>query len=444
MLTTHRTALVLVLLFALGACATPPLVERGPSVILVSIDTLRPDHLGCYGYDAPTSPRIDAFCDESVVFENANAHAPSTLPSHASILTSLLPQHHGASWENKRGLPKQITTLTEVLAGRGYRTAAFTGGGQIDAVFGLGQGFEEYRAVVTDNFGVTVTRGLEWLDSIGDEPFFLFLHSYQVHHPYDPRPEVLELFETEYDGPLGDTISVETIRRINKGQMQLPAADLQHVINTYDAEIREVDSAFGRLLDSLRERGLYDSSVLVLTSDHGEEFGEHGFVGWHSHTLFEELLRVPLMIKFPAGAEAGRRVSRLVRSIDIAPTTLKAIGSRVPEEFSGIDLAALWSDREVPPMVSISRLDRTDGARVSAIRDERFKLIRLFSRRQRLFDLEDDPGQNWDTSSNYPGDVGRLLAAYESILESRPAPAETLVNPDDRLRKELEALGYIQ
>ncbi|MCZ6726760.1 MAG: sulfatase [Acidobacteria bacterium] len=441
---TPRTTLVLPLLVAVGACSAPPAAQRGPSVILVSIDTLRPDHLGCYGYDAPTSPQIDAFCDESVVFEHANAQAPSTLPSHASILTSLLPHHHGASWENKRGLPDEITTLAEVLAGRGYRTAAFTGGGQMDPVFGLAQGFEKYRVVATDDFGVTVRRGLEWLDSLGDESFFLFLHSYQVHHPYDPEPEVLDLFETDYDGPLSDTISVEAIRRINQADKKLPAADVQHIVNTYDAEIREVDSAFGRLLDSLRERDLYDPIMLVFTSDHGEELGEHGFVGWHSHTLFEELLRVPLMIRFPAGAEAGRRVERLVRSIDIAPTVLRAIGSRAPEEFSGIDLAALWSSRQVPPMVSVSRLDRADGARVSAIRDQRFKLIRLFSRRQRLFDLDHDPGENWDTSTSFPHEVGRLLASYESLLESRPTPAKTVVNPNDELRRELEALGYIQ
>jgi arylsulfatase A-like enzyme len=441
----HRRSLFL-LLFVLAAvpgCRQPPR-QRPPGILLVSIDTLRPDHLGCYGYPPPTSPAIDRLCAESVVFDHASAHAPSTLPSHASILTSLLPHHHGASFENKRALPDEILTLAEVVAAAGYRTAAFTGGGQIDPIFGLGQGFEEYRVPASSDFTVTVDKGLKWLDQVGDAPFFLFLHTYQVHHPYEPAPEVLAKFESGYDGPFPDHISVETIRAINASGKPLPEADLRHIVATYDAEIREADDAFADLVEGLRGRGLWDSTVVIFTSDHGEEFAEHGYVGWHSHTLYEELLHVPLVIKLPAGREAGRRVDRLVRSIDIAPTALKAVGLRVPEQFSGIDLAALWSGREVPPLVAVSRLDRADKAKVSAIRDERFKLERLYSRRERLFDLADDPQERWDASSSFPGEVGRLLALYDGILASRPTPAQLEVDPGDDLKKSLEDLGYIQ
>lgn len=433
---------LLVLCAALG-CGAPP-AERRPGILLVSIDTLRPDHLGCYGYAPPTSPAIDRFCAESVVFERASAHAPSTLPSHASMLTSLLPHHHGASFESKRALPDDILTLAEVVAAAGYRTAALTGGGQIDPLFGLGQGFEDYRVLAADDFAATVDAGLEWLDRVGASPFFLFLHSYQVHHPYDPAPEILAQFESGYEGPFPDHTSVETIRAINAAGGELPAADLRHIVATYDAEIREVDNAFATLVDGLRQRGLWDSTLVVFTSDHGEEFGEHGFVGWHSHSLYEELLRVPLVIKLPAGREAGRRVDSLVRSIDIAPTALKATGSKVPPEFSGIDLAVLWSGRQVPVLPVVSRLDRVDKAKVSAIRDERFKLERLYSRRQRLFDLEDDPQERWDASSNFTAEIGRLLELYDGAVASRPSPSELEIDPGDDLRKELEALGYIE
>jgi len=437
----HNLLPALLLLTLAAGCGGQS--ERPGGIILVSIDTLRPDHLGCYGYDKPTSPEIDALCSESVVFDQATAHAPSTLPSHASMMTSLLPQHHTASWENRRALPAEVTTLAEVLAAQGFRTAAFTGGGQIDPSFGLSQGFESYEVLAADDFQAIVDGATNWLDSIDDEPFFLFLHTYQVHHPYDPEPEIFELFDTGYDGQLKNEISVDVIKTINRSDAEVPDAALRHIVSTYDAEIREVDDAFGRLRLELQARSLWDPTVIALTSDHGEEFGEHGFVGWHSHTLFDELLDVPLTIKFQGGENAGRRIAELVRSIDIAPTLLKATDLRVPEEFSGIDLTALWSGREVPPLVSISRLDRPDTAKVSAIRDERFKLIRLFSKRQKLFDLEDDPEELWDTWSNYPSDVKRLEAAYEDAVASRTVANATTVDPDDELVKELEALGYI-
>ncbi len=405
---------------------------------------MRADHLGCYGYDKPTSPTIDALCEESAVFEKAIAHASSTLPSHASILTSLLPHHHGASWENRRALPENITTLPEVVRQAGYSAAAFTGGGQLDPIFGLTQGFDPYEVLPSDALGPTARRGLEWLDSLDGDPFLLFLHTYQVHHPYDPSPDALAVFEESYDGPFPDSISVETIKAINRTDQALPASDLAHVIATYDAEILEVDRVLAGFFAELKARDLWDSSLIVLTSDHGEEFGEHGFVGWHSHTLYEELLEVPLIIKFPGGQFAGRRVDRLVRGIDIAPTILKAIGSRVPPEFSGIDLTALWSGREVPPLLAVSRLDRVDQARVSSIRDERFKLLRPFSRRQRLFDLAEDPDELWDASGNHPLEVGRLLETFEEILATREAPSATEVDPSPELRRQLEALGYIQ
>jgi len=334
--------------------------------------------------------------------------------------------------------------VAEVLAGQGYRTAAFTGGGQIDPVFGLGQGFEQYSVPASTDFEMTVSAGLDWLDGLGGEPFFLFLHTYQTHNPYDPAPEVLSLFETDYQGELPDTISIELIDAINKRAEALPAGDLAHIVAAYDAEIREVDTAFGRLIDSLVERGLLDSTLLVFTSDHGEELGEHGYVGWHSHTTYEELLRVPLFFRFPAGGFAPRHIERMVRSIDIAPTILKAIDSRVPEGFSGLDLAALLGERQVPPLVAIGRLDRSDNARVSFIRDDRFKLERLGSPRQRLFDLLDDRGELWDTSNNYPQEVDRLLAAYEAAIASRPTATGSRIETSDQLREQLEALGYIQ
>ncbi len=189
-------AALLVALFA------PPAPAPPPNLVVVSVDTLRADHLGCYGYPRPTSPEIDRFRRDAALFEQAIAQAPSTLPSHASLLTSLVPQRHGASWAARRALPEEVVTLPEVLRRHGYRTAAFTGGGQMHPSNGLAQGFDLYRVTGPLPLAETVAAALPWLDEHREGPFFLFLHTYETHHPYPPDPETLALFDGGYDGPL--------------------------------------------------------------------------------------------------------------------------------------------------------------------------------------------------------------------------------------------------
>ena len=417
--------------------------ERRPNVILISIDTLRPDHLGCYGYAKDTSPSLDALCEDAVVFEQAIAHAPSTLHSHASMLTSLLPQHHQATWSAKTRIPEQALTLAEVLQESGYRTAGFTGGGQMDRVFGLDQGFDTFRQPVTPYFAGTVQEGVGWLEQDDESPFFLFLHSYEVHHPYVPRADYMALFDGEYSGSLPDEISLELINQINNGEISFDeTTDLEHVLSAYDAEVRSSDDGLANLVRYLQETGLYDETLIVFTSDHGEEFGEHGTVGMHSHTLFDELLRVPLVIKFPGSEHAGVRVGHQVRSFDIPPTVVSAVGVTIPEVFSGTDLRGLLGKELVGELVAISRLDRPPhrGGKTSS-RVAGWKLIE-----QDLFDLSYDPGETWyaHPSGEGIGVAGHLKAALEEALASRePYPTE-VVAPSDSTVDELRALGYIQ
>ncbi len=437
-----RSAVLLAL--SISACERPPAVDvpaPTTNVVLISIDTLRPDHLGCYGYQVPTSPHLDDFCAESVIFRQAIAHAPSTLHSHASIFSSLLPHHHGASWGGKTRLPEEAVTLAEVLQAAGYATAGFAGGGQMDGVFGLDQGFDLYLQPGQERFLGTVRHGIKWLDSTPDRPFFLFLHSYEVHHPYTPSPEHLALVGGEYTGGLPDEISIEFLRDVNRGDVELEAADLEHIVRTYDAEIRSMDDGFSYLVAALKERDLWDETMIVFTSDHGEEFGEHGVVGWHSHTLFDELLRVPLIIRFPAGEHGGTVVEGLVRSLDIAPTITATVGLTVPDQFDGSDLTSRMAEPSQPTsLLAIGRMDRPRGVERTAVRTERWKM--LLPRRY-LYDLEQDPTEQWDAALSERSTVQELEASLAAALAQRQPLETEQVAPSDATLEELRALGYI-
>jgi len=407
------------------------------NVVLISIDTLRGDHLGCYGYARPTSPTLDALCRESVVFTQAIAQAPSTLHSHASLLTSQIPQHHGASWAARTPLAEEAVSLAEVLAGAGYATAAFTGGGQMDEIFGLDQGFDLYEQPAVPRFVDTVRAAIPWLEGQGSERFFLFLHSYETHHPYEPEARYLEAVGDEYDGPLPDAISLDLLLQINNGEIALDDADLAHVVATYDAEIRSMDDGLALLLDKLRRLGALDRTLLVFTSDHGEEFGEHGTVGWHSHTLYDELLRVPLVVRFPRAAFAGARIDRQVRSLDVAPTVLAAVGLEAPAAFEGTDLGALVRGEPVDELVAVSRQDRPPDKDIESVRTEPWKLTE-----GKLFHLVTDPGELWDVTDH--AIQQRLEEALRAAVESGTALEAEAVVPTGKTLEELKDLGYLQ
>ena len=437
------TAVLLLLLSLLVGCSrskpAQPVPKRKYNVVLVSIDTLRPDHLGCYGYTVPTTPTLDRFCQDSVVFRQAIAQAPSTLHSHASMLSSLLPHHHQATWGGKTRLPEEALTLAEILQTAGYATAAFAGGGQMDRVFGLGQGFDVYDQPGQEHFLGTVSRGIEWLDQTPDRPFFLFLHSYEVHHPYTPSAEHLDLIESEYEGALPDEISIDFLRQVNRQEVEIDDADLAHIIRTYDAEVRSMDDGFALLVAALKERGLYDDTMIVFTSDHGEEFGEHGVVGWHSHTLFDELLRVPLVVKYPSSTGAGVEVEGQVRSIDIAPTVLATVGLPTPEVFEGTDLSRSVGGEAAADLVAVSRMDRPPGRDISSLRTEAWKLYRLS-----LYKLVDDPGEQWDAALTRRDVVEELKDRLDEIVAAREPLEPEQVVPSDATLDELRALGYLQ
>ncbi len=240
------------------------------NVLLVSIDTCRADHLGCYGYKRPTTPNIDAVAQDGTIFKMALTPVPVTTPAHSSMFTGTYPPTHGVRLNTYDRLADSNVTLAKLLRDAGYQTAAFVGGFPLDSRFGLNQGFDTYDGRFTEKnlskrAAEDVSRpALAWLEDHGKQPFFLFLHYYDAHYPYEPHP--------------ADTA---------------PYAD-----DPYAGEIAYIDHCIGRVLDRLRARGLYDNTLVIITGDHGEGLGEHGETA-HGFFIYQSTLRVPLVIRAP-------------------------------------------------------------------------------------------------------------------------------------------------
>lgn len=411
------------------------------SVVLVSIDTLRADHLGVYGYPWPTSPHLDRLAGESAVFRTAISHASSTLPSHASLLSGLLPSQHQAARDRDMPLSPSATTLAEVLSGVGFATAAFTGRGQMDPAFGLGQGFATYESTAGRRFRGAAASGLRWIDRLAGERFFLFLHSYEVHGPYDPEPDSLRRLNRPPTSDLPEKITPQLVAMLNSRLFDLEAIgpqDAAHVARSYDAEIRQVDDGIGALVAGLRQRDLLDRVLLIVTADHGEEFGEHGRVGVHAYSLYDEVLRVPLVVRLPGAAYADRHVQAQVRLIDVAPTVLDAIGVQFALDAPGRSLLPLLAGEDRAPRPALSSRYQGSERRFS-VRTNRWKLLN-----GRLFDLGRDPGETTDVADRFPLVRAGLLGTLDEFLGLPRVVGAEPIQLDEDLREQLRALGYVR
>ncbi|HEY7699013.1 MAG TPA: sulfatase, partial [Vicinamibacteria bacterium] len=306
--------------------------SKSRQMILISVDCLRADHVGANGYERDTTPHIDAFAEDAVVFETAIATSVMTLPTHMSMFTGLTPSEHGAS--NRHRLSPSVAYLPELLTSAGFQVDAVVSGAYLSQYFGFERGFHSYLSLHHPRASETVDAALEVLARTEGGDRFLFLHLIDPHWPYRPPPEHMERF-----GP----IRTDVDRVLGKVLEQIPPdgpAEVQQALDLYDAEIAYADLQLGRFLDELRARGLYDSSLIVLTADHGEAFYEHG--SWqHGWTLFDEVVRVPLIVKWPGGKRLDR-VRRLVSQVDVFATLLEYAGVRSPHARS-TSLSALAS-----------------------------------------------------------------------------------------------------
>ncbi|HSK74955.1 MAG TPA: sulfatase [Thermoanaerobaculia bacterium] len=432
------------------APAAASVTRRRANVIVYLVDTLRKDHLGCYGYRKPVSPHVDAFAREATLFRNAVAQSSWTRPSVVSILTGLLPKTHGVHGR-RDALSQEAVTLAEALRGAGYRTAAIVTNGNVDRSFGLGQGFESYRLLQhgRDTAENVNARAAEWLDGLPGAPgkpgapFFLFLHTIEPHTPYQPPPAFRERFAPGVPEELG---RVRTLKALNAGQLPVTPARLQDLLSLYDAEIAANDAAFGALVDLLKQRGLWEETIVVFLSDHGEEFHDHG--GWeHGRTLHTEMLDVPLLVRLP-GAGEGRAVDRLAQHVDILPTLLDALGLPVPAAVEGRSLLpAIAGAGEEPSEdeAAFSWLD-VDGFRSASVSTPAWRFIedRAPRAERSLFARRDDPAERRNLVRERAvraGYLRSLLRGAESGGARLRAGEGTV---DDELRERLRALGYIQ
>ncbi|MFH1999066.1 MAG: sulfatase [Planctomycetota bacterium] len=328
-------------------CGAPVISSGRPSsgappynIVLVSLDTLRSDHLGCYGYERPVSPNLDRMAAEGLLFRHAYAQASFTLPSHASLLTSLFPSIHGAEDFKGGRMSPSIDFMAEVLARNGMNTAAFTGGGLISHEFGFHEGFDVYceldplgdrfedrklpeRYRLADGSSGSQNLGLSWIEDHRDQPFFFFLHTYMVHD-FSPPSELSDRFNQGETKDL--SLGMQTLPYLRKHFLKEPVPDqeLSYCINIYDATILAADEMIGALMTRLEQLGIKDRTVVIVTSDHGEEFQDHGGL-LHGCTLYEEMIRVPLVVYVP-WLKSPRVIDEAVSHVDVMPTVLELLG----------------------------------------------------------------------------------------------------------------------
>ncbi len=406
------------------------------NVILISIDTLRADRLGAFGGKRGLTPVLDQLADEGVAFPRAYAAAPWTLPSHAALFTSQWPHETGVGTYAEPGrLAPGLPTLAETLRNAGFATVGFTGGGYLSDAFGLDRGFDVFLGDLAQaSMHDVVERARYWLGARDPaQPFFLFLHTWEVHQ-YEPTEDFRARFVRPYAGPLADEESLPLFLQQNQWQQRgatLDAADLSYARDVYDATVASADQALGRLLELLRARELLERTLVVVTSDHGEEFLEHGATG-HGYTLHEENVRVPLILWHPS--LVARRIARPVSLVDLAPTIARLAHAPVPATWRGHDLF----EREDEPRTRF--LGSAHRPFVGAIRADAKVIVSAgASPAFRGYHLATDPEER--TPLALEPDFRPLLEElHESYLVG--ARAGAAVEADPGLEADLKALGY--
>lgn len=406
---------------------------RKSNLLLITLDTVRTDRLSCYGSTILTTPALDRIAERGVLFEQAIAPAPMTLPSHATVMTGLYPQRHGVRANGAFRLSNRAITLAEILRNNGYRTAAVIGSFILDSSYGLSQGFDYYDdemvsspadipgsqgqqgqlMKITPRPASEVTsRSLSWLARAADKPFFLWIHYYDPHYPYEPPP------------PYSDTF----------------ADDL------YTGEIAFVDDNVDRILDMLEEKKLLDQTLIIVASDHGEGLGDHR-EKTHSVFVYEPMIRVPFIISQPEHLPAGKRIDVPVSLADILPTVLDLFDLEYALELDGRSLAPTIreeaeKDRLVYSESMFSHL--TYGwSRISSLQGSRWKYIR--SSTPELYDLSEDPAEERNLVDTRTDIVELFNTRLDSLMEEEPPEGllSEKMNPTLKERERLAALGYV-
>ncbi len=457
--------------------------RRPPDVVLLTVDTLRADRLGCYGATQTRTPSIDRLAAEGTLFESAACPMPATRPSLASLHTSMLPREHGVT-SNALALPQEATTLAEVLRAAGYETAAFVAVKLLDRDAGLAEGFDFYdapRRAVQRRAPQVAPAAIGWLRTRdASRPAFLWLHLFDPHMPYLPAPEpgsaeaaapgavVRDAGAPARSRPGDDAgavswSSLAATAEANGGDV--PAATLERALDLYAGEVELADRWIGAVRQALEELGRLDRTIVVLTADHGECF-DHGVYFEHTDCIYDGAVHVPLVVRFPPGAPAGRRVAAQVGHPDVAPTILALAGLAPPPSFRGrpllpfppvgeryaliehpllVERAVETRERRGAPIRSVAGQPTRPSPvveRSAALRSDAWKLI-VTGEAAELYDLHADPGERQDLAGQRPEIAARLEHRLREELAARPAAPSSLQEVKPRLRRTLRALGYL-
>lgn len=434
----------------------PARIARGPyNILLILFDSLRADHTAPYGSTEVRTPGVQALADAGVTFARARSSASWTRPAVAGMLTSLTPPSHGVlGYEDK--LPASTPYLPEILRDAGYHTAAVVNNAMVSQAFGFARGFEEaielfaMRDAPKRGAGPGAQAARVWarfiapaVERAGDRPFFVYLHELDPHSPYDPPKPFGTFYDFGYEGEAQSTL--EGLRRFRRHPEEVTSEDVRHLQAQYRGEITYMDRYLAGILGALDAAGLADTTVVVFVSDHGEEFWEHRSVG-HGHAVYEELLRVPFLMRLDGVLPAGRRVETDVGLVDLAPTLLDLVGLEIPERMQGQSLLPDVDAKGAPtarPHFAYAAAPSSESVSFG-----RWKLIRDAGEepsRFALFDLERDPREQSDVAGEHPvvaGTLAQMLRGQRGAAgASEKAGAGEL--PEEVLEN-LRALGYTE
>ena len=457
--------LVVSIIFVQPGYITAAPGDGPPNILLISIDSLRADHLGCYGYDKDTSPVLDSLAASGALFENTISTTSWTLPAHMSLLTSMDISVHGVGRDGV-SLHPSIGTVTQRLKKEGYATACFCSSPYMNPAFGFDRGFDLYRnidledekikdtilpppeerdAVHEDITSPRITDlAIDWLENHHSRPFFLFLHLWDVHYDYIPPAPYDRLFDPDYQGGIDGKDYIHN----DEVNPEMDPRDLNHIIALYDGEIAYVDHHIGLIVKKLKKLRIFDRTLIVVTADHGDEFFEHGGKG-HRNTLYDEVTMIPLIVHFPDEISMAVRILNQVSIIDIAPTILDLAGITVPGQMQGSSLAPLLKEKTIPDdRYAMLEL----GSILRALRSKSAKL--LFNTRALqtiIFDLKADPGENdpvgitdfsaWSRINRIFYD--RLRNDQDLARKYRGGETGMPVKLTPEQEKRLKSLGYI-
>jgi arylsulfatase A-like enzyme/Flp pilus assembly protein TadD len=414
--------------------------EKVSNVVLVSIDTCRADFLGCYGYPLRTTPNIDAVARQAVLFGKAIAPAPLTLPSHTSMLTGTIPPYHRVLDNSEYRLGAEYTTLAEILKQNGFVTSAFISCLVLDSKYGLDQGFDTYdddfekpidvTGIDEQKAGDTTRSVLTWLEEHQEGKNFIFVHYFDPHSTYAPP----EPFASRFRNALPS----------DNAMPNFPPA----LVGWYAGEIAYVDHCIGQIIDKLKELDLYDSTLLIITSDHGEMLGEHG-ESTHCYFIYQSAVRVPLIFKLP-GSTKPRRISDVVGLVDILPTVCSMLGIEPPAQIQGTDLKPYFNGDSQPYPNRYLYSQSLESTKYNAnsllgVVGDRYKYIQ--TTRRELYDLQNDPAELNNLAVEQPNRVRIMQDKLQQILEESVRPdtgaPETKVLLDEETLQRLATLGYV-